>query len=104
MRTKQAQHVTAERIHSLRQAKHVLDEERARKGALEKSVRPFASQRRPGHANVAWALLKPTRSVETPLHRLPDDGPRDPAAYLAAQRLEDDHAVEGVMAIVAIAF
>ncbi|MED5319526.1 MAG: hypothetical protein VX518_02975, partial [Candidatus Thermoplasmatota archaeon] len=36
VRTKQAQHVVAERIHSLRQAKRVLDEERARKGALEK--------------------------------------------------------------------
>ena len=29
-----------------------------------------------------------------------DEGPVDPATYLAAQRMEDEHAVEGIMVLV----
>ena len=71
LRTKDARHVAAERIHALRQAKDVLNEERARKGHWKRSVRPFESLLKPVLANAVWALQKPTRWAEMPQPRSP---------------------------------
>ena len=74
LRTKDARHVAAERIHALRQAKDVLNEERARKGHWKRSVRPFESLLKPGLVNVGLGLQKPTRSVEMRRPRSPTTG------------------------------
>ena len=100
LRTKNAQHVAAERIHALRQAKEVLDEERARKGVLEKERATIRIAAETGARQRGLGIAETDQVGRDAAASVPDEGPRDPAAYLAAQRLEDEHAVEGIMVLV----
>ncbi len=100
LRTKDARHVAAERIHALRQAKEVLNEERARKGALEKERATIRIAAETGARQRGLGIAETDQVGRDAAASVPDNGPRDPAAYLAAQRLEDEHAVEGIMVLV----
>ncbi|MGB0378616.1 MAG: hypothetical protein ACPGGE_07295, partial [Poseidonia sp.] len=100
LRTKNAHHVADERIHALRQAKEVLNEERARKGALEKERATIRIAAETGARQRGLGIAETDQVGRDAAASVPDPGPRDPAAYLAAQRLEDEHAVEGIMVLV----
>ena len=63
LRQKNAAKVANDRLTSLRKAKLVLDEERARKANSKKSERRFASRRKPVRGNEVLASLRPTVSA-----------------------------------------
>ena len=100
LRTKHAQQVTAERIAALRRAKIVLDQERARKDVLEKERATIRIAAETGARQRGLGIAETDKVGRAAAASVHDEGPRDPTAYLAAQRLEDEHAIEGIMVIV----
>ncbi len=100
LRTKNAQQVTAERIETLRQAKVVLEEERSRKDILEKERATIRIAAETGARQRGLGIAETDKVGRAAAASVHDEGPRDPVGYLAAQRLEDEHAIEGIMVIV----
>ena len=100
LRRKNAQQVTVERLGSLRRAKTILDEERARKDVLEKERATIRIAAETGARQRGLGIAETDQVGRAAAASVPDEGPRDPTAYLAAQRLEDEHAIEGIMVIV----
>ena len=92
--------VTVERLGSLRRAKTILDEERARKDVLEKERATIRIAAETGARQRGLGIAETDQVGRAAAASVPDEGPRDPTAYLAAQRLEDEHAIEGIMVIV----
>ena len=100
LRQKNASKVASDRLASLRKAKLVLDEERARKGELEKERATIRIAAETGARQRGLGIAETDRVGRDAAASVPDEGPSEPAAYLAAQRLEDEHAIEGIMVIV----
>ena len=100
LRQKNASKVAADRLNALRKAKLVLDEERARKGELEKERATIRIAAETGARQRGLGIAETDRVGRDAAASVPDVGPSDPAAYLAAQRLEDEHAIDGIMVIV----
>ena len=92
--------MTVERLESLRHAKTVLDEERARKDVLEKERATIRIAAETGARQRGLGIAETDRVGRAAAASVLDEGPQDPTAYLAAQRLEDEHAIEGIMGIV----
>ena len=100
LRQKNALAVAEKRIEALRQAKRVLDQERARKSALEKDRATVRIAAETGARQRGLGIAETDQVGREAAASVPDDGPSDPAAYLAAQRIEDEHAVDGIMVLV----
>ena len=89
-----------DRLASLRKAKTVLDEERSRKSELEKERATIRIASETGARQRGLGIAETDRVGREAAASVPDEGPVDPAAYLAAQRLEDEHAIDGIMVLV----
>ena len=89
-----------ERLENLRRAKLVLDEERARRDILEKERATIRIAAETGARQRGLGIAETDKVGRAAAASVPDEGPRDPTGYLAAQRLEDEHAIEGIMVIV----
>ena len=100
LRQKNALSVAEKRIEALRQAKRVLDEERARKSTLEKDRATVRIAAETGARQRGLGIAETDQVGREAAASVPDDGPSDPAAYLAAQRIEDEHAIDGIMVLV----
>ena len=100
LRQKNALAVAEKRIEALRQAKRVLDEERARKSTLEKDRATVRIAAETGARQRGLGIAETDQVGREAAASVPDDGPSDPAAYLAAQRIEDEHAIDGIMVLV----
>ena len=100
LRHKNALTIAEKRIEALRQAKRVLDQERERNSALEKDRATVRIAAETGARQRGLGIAETDRVGQEAAASVPDDGPSDPAAYLAAQRIEDEHAVEGIMVLV----
>ena len=100
LRLKNAQQVTVERLNALRRAKVVLDEERARKDVLETERATIRIAAETGARQRGLGIAETDKVGRAAAASVHDEGPRDPTGYLAAQRLEDEHAIEGIMVIV----
>ena len=100
LRQKNARTVALERIDALRKAKRVLDEERARKSVLEKERATIRIAAETGARQRGLGIAETDQVGRDAAASVLDEGPVDPAIYLAAQRMEDEHAVEGIMVLV----
>ena len=100
LRQKNARSVALERIDALREAKRVLDEERARKSVLEKERATIRIAAETGARQRGLGIAETDQVGRDAAASVLDEGPVDPATYLAAQRMEDEHAVEGIMVLV----
>lgn len=92
--------LTQERLASLRQAKQVLDEERQRQRALGQERATIRIAAETGARQRGLGIAETDKVGRDAAASVVDEGPRDPGAYLAAQRLEDEHAVHGIMYLV----
>ena len=100
VRTKDGLKVTHERIERLRSAKTVLDEERQRKSELEKERATIRIAAETGARQRGLGIAETDQVGRDAAASIPDEGPSDAAAYMAAQKIEDEHAVEGIMTLV----
>ena len=100
LRQKNALAVAEKRIEALRQAKRVLDEERARKSTLERDRATVRIAAETGARQRGLGIAETDQVGREAAASVPDGGPSDPAAYLAAQRMEDEHAIDGIMVLV----
>jgi len=97
---RRAAKMTEERLSSLREAKLVLDEERKRKRELEQERATIRIAAETGARQRGLGIAETDKVGREAAASVVDEGPRDPGAFLAAQRLEDDHAIHGIMHLV----
>jgi len=89
-----------DRMAALRHSKTVLDEERERLRALQKERSTVRIAAETNARQRGLGIAETDQVGQRAADEVVDVGPRDPNAYLAAQRLEDDHAVNGIMVLV----
>lgn len=100
LRRMNAKKVTAQRIDALRRARQVLEDERQRRDSLEKERTTIRIAAETGARQRGLGIAETDRVGRKAAASVFDGGPENPGGYLAAQRLEDEHAVEGIMVIV----
>ncbi len=100
LRVKDATKMATDRLAALRQAKSVLDEERSRKAELERERATIRIAAETGARQRGLGIAETDKVGREAAASVVDEGPRDPDAYLAAQRMEDEHAVHGIMTLV----
>ena len=100
VRVKDASKMVVERTQKLRRAKTILDEERHRLAELAKERATIRIAAETGARQRGLGIAETDKVGREAAASVPDEGPSDPAAYLAAQRLEDEHAIEGIMVLI----
>ena len=100
VRVKDASKMVVERTQKLRRAKTILDEERHRLAELAKERATIRIAAETGARQRGLGIAETDKVGREAAASVPDEGPRDPAAYLGAQRLEDEHAIEGIMVLI----
>ena len=100
LRIKDASKLTSQRLKALRDAKTLLDEERSRKAELERERATIRIAAETGARQRGLGIAETDKVGREAAASVIDEGPSAPEAYLAAQRLEDEHAVDGIMVLV----
>ncbi|MDP6200146.1 MAG: hypothetical protein QF531_05185, partial [Candidatus Poseidonia sp.] len=100
VRVKDASKMVKGRIQKLRHARGILDEERHRLTELAKERATIRIAAETGARQRGLGIAETDKVGREAAASVHDEGPSDPAAYLAAQRLEDEHAIEGIMVLI----
>ena len=100
VRVRHAAKMAADRMKALREAKAVLDEERQRKRELEQERATIRIAAETGARQRGLGIAETDKVGRDAAASVIDEGPRDATAYLAAQRLEDEHSIHGIMILV----
>ena len=100
VRVRKAGKMTQDRLKALREAKAVLDEERQRKRELEQERATIRIAAETGARQRGLGIAETDKVGREAAASVIDEGPRDAAAYLAAQRLEDEQTIHGIMTLV----
>lgn len=100
LRIKDGPKIARERLNQLRSAKTILDEERERLGVLERERATIRIASETGARQRGLGIAETDKVGREAAASVIDEGPRDRPAFLAAQRLEDDHDVDGILSIV----
>ena len=100
LRKKDAKKVVTDRIAMLREAKELLDEERERLSILEKERATIRIASETGARQRGLGITETDQVGRDAAASVIDEGPRDPQGYIAAQRLEDGLAVDGILPLV----
>ena len=100
LRLKDASTIVKHRIDALRKAKTVLDKERQRLRELGRERATIRIAAETGARQRGLGIAETDKLGREAAASVMDEGPQNPSAYLAAQRLEDEHAIEGVMVLV----
>ena len=91
---------TQQRLVTLRQAKQVLDEERSRLKELAKEKASIRIAAETGARQRGLGIAETDQVGRQAEATIVDEGPPRPKEFLAAQRLEDEHAVHGILVLV----
>ena len=100
VQTKDLAKAAKDRMVQLRQAKTILDEEGKRARALEKERSTVRIAAETNARQRGLGITETDQVGQRAADEVIDVGPKDPNAYLAAQRLEDEHAIHGIMVLV----
>lgn len=100
LRLKDGHKVAYDRLNQLKEAKVILDEERERLSQLEKERATIRIASETGARQRGLGIAETDKVGREAAASIPDEGPKDKQAYLSAQRLEDDHAVDGILPLV----
>ena len=100
LRIKDAAKLTSHRLKKLKEAKHVLDKERSRKAELERERTTIRIAAETGARQRGLGIAETDKVGRDAAATVIDEGASDPEAYLLAQQLEDEHAVDGIMVLV----
>ena len=100
LRVKNLNALVEQRLNALRRAKECLDEERTRLRELSKERSTIRIAAETGARQRGLGIAETDRVGREAAASVVDEGPADSNRYLAAQELEDEHAVEGIMVLV----
>jgi len=88
------------RIENLREANHVLSQERSRIAVLESERSKVRIAAETDARQRGLGIAETDKIGQDAADEVVDTGPEDPRAFLAAQRLEDEHAIDGILFLV----
>lgn len=100
VQTKDLAKAAEDRMNQLKNAKIILDEERERVRNLEKERSTVRIAAETNARQRGLGITETDQVGQRAADEVIDVGPKDPNAYLSAQRLEDEHAIHGIMVIV----
>jgi len=97
IRIEDALTIFKDRIQSLRDTELILAEERGRKSVLESERSTVRIAAETGARQRGLGIAETDTIGKEAAEQLPDAGPKNPAKYLQAQIMEDDHCVDGIL-------